>query len=75
MELLERFGTPWVIGKTEGDKNALADEIYNMLGTRVYEKIKGIEKRTEIAGFESGVYFVQIKTKTNRVLTNKLIIQ
>ncbi|MCG3665453.1 DUF935 domain-containing protein [Aliarcobacter butzleri] len=32
MELLERFGTPWVIGKTEGDKNALAEEIYNMLG-------------------------------------------
>ncbi|MCG3675596.1 DUF935 family protein [Aliarcobacter butzleri] len=32
VELLERFGTPWVIGKTEGDKNALAEEIYNMLG-------------------------------------------
>ena len=32
VELLERFGTPWVISKTEGDKNALADEIYNMLG-------------------------------------------
>ncbi len=27
VELLERFGTPWVIGKTEGDKNALAEEI------------------------------------------------
>lgn len=32
VELLERFGTPWVIAKTEGDKNALAEEIYNMLG-------------------------------------------
>lgn len=32
MDLLERFGTPWVIAKTDGDKNALADEIYNMLG-------------------------------------------
>ncbi len=32
VELLERFGTPWVIAKTQGDKNALADEIYNMLG-------------------------------------------
>lgn len=32
IELLERFGTPWVIAKTEGDKNVLADEIYNMLG-------------------------------------------
>ena len=32
VELLERFGTPWVIAKTQGDNNALADEIYNMLG-------------------------------------------
>ena len=32
IELLERFGTPWVIAKTEGEKDALADEIYNMLG-------------------------------------------
>lgn len=32
VELLERFGTPWVIGKTEGDKNEMAAEIYNMLG-------------------------------------------
>ena len=32
VELLERFGTPWVIAKTEGEKDALADEIYNMLG-------------------------------------------
>jgi phage gp29-like protein len=32
VELLERFGTPWVIAKTEGDKDILADEIYNMLG-------------------------------------------
>lgn len=32
VELLERFGTPWVIGKTEGNKDDLADEIYNMLG-------------------------------------------
>ncbi|MFA6684099.1 MAG: DUF935 family protein, partial [Arcobacteraceae bacterium] len=32
IELLERFGTPWVIAKTEGNKDDLADEIYNMLG-------------------------------------------
>jgi len=32
IDLLERFGTPWVIAKTDEDKNALADEIYNMLG-------------------------------------------
>jgi len=32
IELLERFGTPWVIAKTQGNKDDLADEIYNMLG-------------------------------------------
>jgi len=32
IELLERFGTPWVIAKTGGNKDDLADEIYNMLG-------------------------------------------
>lgn len=32
IELLERFGTPWVIAKTEDEKDILADEIYNMLG-------------------------------------------
>lgn len=32
IDLLERFGTPWVIAKTDENKNALADEIYNMLG-------------------------------------------
>lgn len=32
VEMLEKFGTPWVIGKTEGNKDDFADEIYNMLG-------------------------------------------
>ena len=32
IDLLERFGTPWVIAKTDNDKNSLANEIYNMLG-------------------------------------------
>jgi len=32
VELLEKFGTPWVIGKTEGNKDDFADEIFNMLG-------------------------------------------
>lgn len=32
VELLERFGTPWVIGKTDNSKDELADEIFNMLG-------------------------------------------
>lgn len=32
VELLERFGTPWVVAKTTGDKDSLADEIYAMLG-------------------------------------------
>lgn len=32
IDLLERFGTPWTIGKTSGDKDDFAEEIYNMLG-------------------------------------------
>lgn len=32
IDLLERFGTPWVIAKTDDNKNDLADEIFNMLG-------------------------------------------
>lgn len=32
VELLEKFGTPWVIGTTEGNKDDFADEIFNMLG-------------------------------------------
>ena len=32
IDLLERFGTPWVIAKTDENKNDLADEIFNMLG-------------------------------------------
>jgi hypothetical protein len=32
VELLEKFGSPWVIGKTEGDKNIMAEELYSMLG-------------------------------------------
>lgn len=32
MDLLERFGTPWVIAKTDEKKDDLAEEIYNMLG-------------------------------------------
>ena len=30
-EFLEKFGSPWVIGKTNGDKNAMAEELYSML--------------------------------------------
>jgi len=32
VDLLERFGTPWVVGKTEGSKNQMANELYEMLG-------------------------------------------
>lgn len=32
VEFLERFGNPWVVGKTDGDKNTLAEELYAMLG-------------------------------------------
>jgi len=32
LEFMERFGKPWVIGKTDADKNAMAQELYAMLG-------------------------------------------
>jgi phage gp29-like protein len=32
IEFLEKFGTPWIVGKTDSDKETLADEIYAMLG-------------------------------------------
>ena len=32
VEFLEKFGSPWVVGKTNGDKNLLAEELYSMLG-------------------------------------------
>ena len=32
VEFLERFGKPWVVGKTDGDKDTMADELYAMLG-------------------------------------------
>jgi len=32
VEFLERFGNPWVVGKTDGDKDTMAEELYSMLG-------------------------------------------
>ncbi|MDD3770487.1 MAG: DUF935 family protein [Sulfuricurvum sp.] len=31
IKFLEKYGVPWAIGKTDGDKDAMADEIYAML--------------------------------------------
>ncbi len=31
VEFLEKFGSPWVIGKTNGDKDTMAEELYSML--------------------------------------------
>ncbi len=48
IEFLERFGTPWVVGKTDGDKNILAEELYSMLGgdVAVIEENDNIELQT-----------------------------
>ncbi len=48
VEFLEKFGTPWVIGKTSGDKNILAEELYNMLGgdVAVIEEDDSIDLKT-----------------------------
>ena len=32
VKFLEKYGSPWAIGKTEGDKDQMADELYAMLG-------------------------------------------
>jgi len=32
IKFLEKYGSPWAIGKTEGDKDVMADELYAMLG-------------------------------------------
>jgi phage gp29-like protein len=32
VKFLEKYGTPWAIGKTSGDKDDMADELYAMLG-------------------------------------------
>ena len=32
VKFLEKYGSPWAIGKTEGDKDVMADELYAMLG-------------------------------------------
>lgn len=31
VKFLEKYGVPWAIGKTDGDKDTMADEIYSML--------------------------------------------
>jgi len=48
VEFLEKFGTPWVVGKTDGDKNILAEELYSMLGgdVAVVEESDTIELNT-----------------------------
>lgn len=32
VKFLEKYGTPWAIGKTSGNKDEMADELYAMLG-------------------------------------------
>jgi phage gp29-like protein len=31
LKFIEKFGSPWAVGKTDGDKNDMADELFNML--------------------------------------------
>jgi len=32
MEFMERFGTPWIVGKTSDDPDVMAEQLYAMLG-------------------------------------------
>ncbi len=48
VKFLEKYGVPWAIGKTDGDKDVLADELYAMLSgdAAVIESDEEIEIKT-----------------------------
>ncbi len=58
IDLLEKFGTPWVIAKTDENKDALADEIYNMLGGD--GAVLGLDDSLEIKTADSSGNFKEI---------------
>ena len=55
VEFMERFGKPWIVGKTDADKNEMAQELYAMLGgdVAVIENEDSIDMKTpsDKAGF------------------------
>jgi len=56
LEFMERFGKPWIVGRTDADKNAMAQELYAMLGgdVAVIEQEDSIDLKTpdEKGGFK-----------------------
>ncbi len=48
VKFLEKYGVPWAVGKTEGDKNEMAEELYAMLSgdAAVIDKEDSIEIQT-----------------------------
>lgn len=49
--------------------------VYTILGKCVYTNENINESRTDIAGFEKGMYFVQITANSNKVYTHKIIVE
>lgn len=49
--------------------------IYNILGKRVYNNENVSELKTDLSGFESGMYLVQITLNNSKVYTHKLIVE
>lgn len=48
VKFLEKYGVPWAIGKTDGDKDTMADELYAMLSgdSAVIDNEESIEIKT-----------------------------
>jgi hypothetical protein len=59
--------------ENNGEINKIA--ILDILGKCVYTNENNIGARTELSGFEKGVYLVQITTKDNELHSQKLIVQ
>lgn len=49
--------------------------VYNVLGKCIYTSENSAESRTELTGFEKGMYIVQIISNHNRAYSQKLIVE
>ena len=49
--------------------------IFNIIGKCVYTNENLGETRTDLSGFENGVYLVRIITKDNELLTRKIVVE
>jgi hypothetical protein len=61
------------IVENNGEINKI--EVYNILGKRVYVNENTIEPKTELSGFISGMYIVQITSALNKVYNYKIVVE